>query len=38
MTVTIVAAVLCIAAGIEFVRRSRRPQRTRITKPRRHLR
>ena len=38
MTVAIVAAILCIAAGIELARRSRRPQRARITKPRRHSR
>ena len=31
MTVTIVAAILCIVVGIELVRRSRRPRRARIT-------
>ena len=38
MTATIAAAVLCIAVGIELVRRSRRPRRARVAKPHRHSR
>jgi hypothetical protein len=34
MTATVVAAILCIALGLDLVRRNRRPRRARITKPR----
>jgi hypothetical protein len=38
MTATVVAAILCIAVGLELVRRRRRPRRARIAQQRRHLR
>jgi hypothetical protein len=38
MTATVVAAILCIVVALELVRRSRRPRRVRVAKPRRSLR
>jgi hypothetical protein len=38
MTAIFVAAILCIAVGLESVRRTRRARRARVAKPRRRPR
>ena len=38
MTAAVVAAILSIVVALDLVRRSRRPRRVRVAKPRRSLR